>query len=60
MTDAVADGNSHIYLMLDGEDAIYDVAVGELIGIIRYETGDEITLRYIPGEDVNTVLSIES
>lgn len=44
----VIDNNTHFYLCLDGADAIYDVDMTqeELIGIIRYHEGDEITLYY--------------
>ncbi len=60
MVNAVVDGNSHVYLMLDAEDTIYDVNMGELLEIIRYEVGDEITLNYLPGENANAVISFES
>ena len=59
IVDAVVEGNSHIYLMLDNKPAIYDVNVAELLEIIRYNVNDKITLRYLPGETVNTVVALE-
>ena len=38
---------------------IYDISVVEMIQVIRYDIGDEITMEYKAGEDVNTVLSIK-
>ena len=59
IVDAVVEGNSHIYLMLDNKPAIYDVNLAELLEIIRYNVNDKITLRYLPGETVNTVVALE-
>lgn len=44
----VIDGNTHFYLCLSGLDAIFDfdMANEELLGIIRYKEGDEVTVRY--------------
>lgn len=46
IAQAVVEGNSHYYLMLEGENDIYDVSVADNLDIIRFEVGDEITLRY--------------
>lgn len=46
MAQAVIDGNSHFYLTLEGDGAIYDVALPGLVGIVRYGVGSEITLSY--------------
>lgn len=53
MAQAVIDGNSHFYLTLEGDNAIYDVALPGLLDIVRYRTGDSITLSYAKktGED---------
>lgn len=58
MVSAVVDGNSHMYLMLDDQSAIYDIDVSELLEIIRYNTGDTITLTYQPGKTANSVVSV--
>lgn len=44
----VSDGNTHFYLCLSGIDAIFDFDMTneELLGIIRYKEGDEVTIRY--------------
>lgn len=44
----VIDNNTHYYLCLEGNDKIFDIDMTneELIGIIRYRTGDEITIYY--------------
>lgn len=59
IAQGVIDGNSHYYLMLEGNDGIFDVSVVDYIDIIRYNVGDEITVEYKEGEDRNTVLSVE-
>ena len=61
IAQAVVDGNSHYYLMLEGMDDIFDVSVYDHLDIIRYETGDEITLGYeeSDSETVQTVVSVE-
>ena len=54
IAQAVIDGNSHFYLTLEGDQAIYDVALPGLVDIVRYRVGDAITLGYAPasgGED---------
>ncbi|MDE6420221.1 MAG: CvpA family protein [Lachnospiraceae bacterium] len=44
----VIDGNTHFYLCLNGLDVIFDFDMTneELLGIIRYQEGDEVTVRY--------------
>lgn len=46
MAQAVIDGNSHFYLTLAGDDAIYDVELPGFVGIVRYKVGGKITLSY--------------
>lgn len=58
MVQTVEDGNSHFYLMLEGSDAVYDVPVADCLDIIRYETGQTITLDYREGSKVNTVTAV--
>lgn len=59
IAQGVVDGNSHYYVMLEGSDEIFDISVVDMIQVIRYEIGQEITLEYKMGEEVNTVLSIQ-
>lgn len=58
IAQAVTDGNSHYYIMLQGSDKIYDISVADNIDIIRYNVGDEITLVYKEGKQTETVVSI--
>lgn len=58
MTDAVVDGNSHFYLVLEGSDAIYDASITNVMDVVRYQIGDEITLEYEEGEKSNLVVKI--
>ena len=52
------EGNSHYYLLLDQSDTIYDVNVAENLSVIRYNTGDSITLEYTEGSDRCSVVKI--
>mgnify|MGYP000225999631 CR=1 FL=1 len=58
IAQAVLNGNSHYYLMLEGSNEIFDVSVVDFIDIIRYNVGDEVTVEYKEGEKANTVLSL--
>ena len=50
----VIDNNTHYYLCLEGKDEIFDIDMTEeeLIGIIRYQVGDRITMDYEDGESL--------
>lgn len=54
----VIDGNSHIYLMLEGSDNIYDVDVSQYVDIIRYSPGMDISLEYTEGNPLNIVTKL--
>ena len=58
MTQVVIDGNTHFYVMLEGDDAIYDFALPNLVDIVTYEVGDEIEFTYAPGDPLSSVSSI--
>lgn len=58
IAQGVIDGNSHYYIMLEGDDYIYDVSVVDFIDIIRYEVGDEVTVEYKESAKTNMVLSL--
>ena len=58
IADCVIEGNSHYYVLLKGRSGIYDVNVGEHIGIVTYQEGDTIRLKYTEGSEVNTVTDI--
>ena len=59
IVQSVINGNSHYYIMLEGSDDIFDVAIADMVQIIKYEVGQEITLEYKVDEEVNIVLSIQ-
>ncbi len=58
MTEAVVDGNSHFYLILEGGDAIFDASITKVMDIVRYQVGDSVTLEYQEGGKSNTVVKI--
>ncbi len=58
VAQAVIDGNSHFYAVIDGEDALYDFALPGLLNILKYNVGDTITFTYLKTDGANTVYSI--
>ena len=58
IAEGVIDGNSHYYILLAGDDHIYDVTVADFLPIIRYAEGDTISLEYIEGEESCQVTGI--
>ena len=55
----VVDGNSHYYIMLEGTEEIFDVLVSDMVEIIKYEMGHEITMEYEEGKEIHRVISIQ-
>lgn len=57
MMSVIIDGNTHIYLTLEGKEDIFDVDMtnANLIQIVHYQAGDRIKLLYIPGRDPQIV-----
>lgn len=60
VTTAVIDGNSHFYLTLANDDAIYDCPLPGLIEAVGLKEGDTVTLSYDEGDPISTVTSIDS
>ncbi len=54
----VIEGDSHYYVMLEGADEIYDADVADIIDIIRYDVGQEITFEYEEAGKLRKVKSI--
>ena len=50
IAQAVVEGDSHFYVTLEDSAAIYDFALPDLLGIVRYRVGDEIAFSYMEGE----------
>lgn len=61
MMPIIIEGNSHIYLSLEGNDKIFDLDVtnNNLIEIINYSIGDRIKLEYIDSENPVSVTAIQ-
>lgn len=45
IAQAVIDGNSHFYVTLEGDDAIYDFGLPGLVEIVTYQVGDRVEFR---------------
>ncbi len=53
MAQAVIDNNTHFYVMLEGDDKLYDFKLPSMLDIVRYKEGSTITFDYIK-TDSNT------
>ncbi|WP_195419465.1 Tat pathway signal sequence [Collinsella sp. D33t1_170424_A12] len=51
IAQAVIDGNSHFYVTLEGDGAIYDFALPDMLEIVRYRVGDAIEFGYAKPSD---------
>ena len=60
MAQAVIEGNSHFYVTLEGDDAIYDFVLPGAIQIVGYTVGDDIAFTFVENEPTNTVSEITS
>lgn len=60
IAQAVIEGTSHYYLMIEGSDDIFDVSVVDYIDVVRCETGQEVRMEYKEDEKANAVLSLET
>ena len=58
MTEAVTDGNSHFYFLLENNDSIFDASVANVLDIVRYREGDIISFTYEENEGSNVVKKI--
>jgi hypothetical protein len=59
ISEAVIEGNSHYYLMLEGSGEIYDVKVADHINIVTYSVGDKISLQYVKEEEFNQLFDVK-
>ncbi len=61
ISPVVLDGNSHYYVMLSGDDTLYDCPIATVTDIVRYKEGDSITLNFASGSgNLVTVESVAS
>lgn len=59
VAQAVLEGTSHYYLMVEGSEDIFDISVVDFIEVVRCEVGQEVTMEYKAGKETNTVMSLE-
>lgn len=59
IAQSVIDGNSHFYLVLEGDERIYDVLITDFVEIVKYKEGDTISLTYQEGDTLCKVTGIE-
>ena len=59
IAQSVLDGNSHFYLVLNDHEAIFDVPVQDFLQVVTLQEGDKVTVEYLEGTPVCTVLNIE-
>ena len=60
MAQAVIEGNSHFYVTLEGDDAIYDFVLPGAIQIVSYKVGDDISFTFVENTPTCTVSEITS
>ncbi len=58
ISPVVLDGNSHYYVMLSGDDTLYDCPIATVTDIVRYKEGDSITLNFASGS--GNLVTVES
>ncbi len=58
ISPVVLDGNSHYYVMLNGDDTLYDCPIATVTDIVRYKEGDTITLNF--ASNGGNLVSVES
>ena len=60
MAQSVLEGNSHFYLVLTGKDLIFDVPVQDFLQVVALKEGDAVTIEYVEGDPVCTVLELQT
>lgn len=58
IAQAVQDGNSHYYVMLENDNHLYDINIADNVAFLRYSEGDTVTLTYTVGNPVCTVTKV--
>lgn len=49
ISPVVIDGNSHYYVMLNGDETLYDCPVASVVDVVRYKEGDSVTMNFASG-----------
>ncbi len=60
MVEAVVEGNSHFYVTLEGDERIFDCALPNMLAIVSYAVGDEVSFEFTTGESTCTVTSVSA
>ena len=60
ISPVVIDGNSHYYVILDGDPNIYDCPISSVVDIVRYSVGDRVILNFTPDGTLVTVNSVQA
>ena len=58
ITQVVIDGNSHFYVTLEGDGAIYDFALPDMVEIVTYQVGSAIEFTYDIAEEETGTASV--
>lgn len=59
IAQAVIDGTSHYYIMVEGSNDIFDTSVVDFIDVVRCEIGQQVVIEYKEAEKANVVMSLE-
>lgn len=60
LRDIVSDGNTYFYLMLEGQDALFEAKASEQLALLKKQTGDTVSLEYLDkGNGLCEILSIK-
>ncbi|MBQ6322617.1 MAG: CvpA family protein [Lachnospiraceae bacterium] len=59
ITEAVVDGTSHFYILLEGDENIYDVNVAEQLQVVTLDPGEEAVFGYVQQDGYRSVISLE-
>lgn len=59
IAQGVVEGNTHYYIVLEERDnLVFDVPIVEYMEIVKYDVGDTLSLSYVKGDPVCSVMSV--
>ena len=59
ISSIVQEGNTHYYIMLEGDERLFDVNVADNLEILRKEVGDRVNLEFTEGSKACVVSKVE-
>ena len=59
ISSIVQEGNTHYYIMLEGDERLFDVNVADNLEILRKEVGDRVNLEFTEGSKACEVSKVE-